>query len=145
MTAKYPAIQRPDGRWYRPRKIEAVFTYDDDQIESGVIVFGTHDINRARRLADRLVMRYDAHLVAVDPVPCWIYRSISCGSIYLYPDDKLGRAAVQFSELVETGVAGAFAYAPDAPRAALRGVETYSGKNTPTGIAEPSPMGGPTG
>lgn len=101
--SRFPAIVRPNGKVYRPRKIQAEFMVDDG-MESGVIVFGTHDLHIARRLADRLVMSYDSNVTAVDPQPCWIYRGISCGSIYFYHDEVRGRAAVQFPELVEVPV-----------------------------------------
>jgi hypothetical protein len=99
---KYPAIQRPDGRLYHPRKIKAEFFYDDG-LEAGVFVWGTHDINRARRLADQLVWSYDASIVAVNPIPTWKYRYISYGNIVYYDDVSAGRPCVEFGELVETG------------------------------------------
>jgi len=40
--AKLPAIQRPNGKLYRPRKIEAIGLGNDDEI-TRILVFGTHD------------------------------------------------------------------------------------------------------
>ena len=39
---KLPAIQRPNGKLYRPRKIAAIGLGNEDEI-THILVFGTHD------------------------------------------------------------------------------------------------------
>jgi len=46
---------RQDGRMYRPRKITAHVLTDDDDLMCGVMVTGTHDVERASGLARDLV------------------------------------------------------------------------------------------
>lgn len=105
----YPAITRPNGKVYRPRKIVAEFTFDDySSSESGVLVFGTHDIHIARRLAFNLVNSYDSSLMAVDYHQTWLYRTIRNGDIHFEYDPVFGRAAVEFRELVEVPLAQGF-------------------------------------
>jgi hypothetical protein len=133
-----PAIQRPNGKLYRPRVITSEFWVDDEEIESGVIVLGTHDFGVARYEAFKLLENWEGGgWVAVDPERRWLRKVIRRHSYMFenYPDT--GRACVWFRGLHEVGLAAAFAYAPDAPRAMLRGVEAYRGKNTPTGVTEP--------
>lgn len=47
---KLPAIERPNGQLYRPRKIQAITTGYEDEI-TGVVVFGTHDVRFAENEA----------------------------------------------------------------------------------------------
>src|ERR1035441_868114 len=49
-------IQRPNGSPYRPRRVFAQAVGEEDE---GVLVLGTHDLDRAQSLADK-VARYIA-------------------------------------------------------------------------------------
>ncbi|MEP6477834.1 MAG: hypothetical protein ABJB03_00455 [Rhodoglobus sp.] len=53
MTA-LPAITRPNGKLYRPRKVDATVTWMDDEPHS-VMVFGTHSAEVARPLAEEIL------------------------------------------------------------------------------------------
>jgi hypothetical protein len=69
------SIRRPDGRLYRPRKINGhALSYDDDDWVTGVLILGTHDVARAQVLADDCAARWVGRgFVAVRPETGW-YR-----------------------------------------------------------------------
>jgi len=50
MSNGIPAIERPNGKLYRPRKIEAVGLGNDDEI-THILIFGTHDARFAETFA----------------------------------------------------------------------------------------------
>lgn len=58
-----PPISRPNGKLYRPRKLTAQMLGDGDE-DTGVVVFGTHDIAEARRAAGVEVARFNADTYA---------------------------------------------------------------------------------
>ena len=98
-----PPIQRPDGSIYRPRKVIA-YPLDDDNCDSmtSVVVFGTHDVGRAKALADRLVAeQFDSGYVAVTPRLVWWSDGWSYGRRTFENDSEKGRAGVHFIEIVE--------------------------------------------
>jgi hypothetical protein len=95
------AIVRPSGRVYRPRKVTAEFTVDGDGIEDGVMVCGTHDIERARQLAEDHVTRWDAGMAPADPVTGWWRLGYQSSRLVWIPDEEKGRAAVQFTRIEE--------------------------------------------
>jgi hypothetical protein len=97
-----PAIKRPDGTIYRPRKITANAVTDEDEILCGVVVFGTHDIARAQPLADSYVAwQLDGRMSAVDPRTVWWRDGFACGQRSWLTDEKHGRAGVWFRDIVE--------------------------------------------
>jgi hypothetical protein len=106
---KLPPVQRPNGKMYRPRKIVALFFHDADDIEAGVVVFGTHDIPRARRLAMHLADTIG--MMAVDPELRWV-KSTMRHHDPVFEDGcpDTGRACVWFKGLVDAGII------PDSPR-----------------------------
>jgi len=97
-TAGLPPITRPNGKTYRPRKLIAQAVADcDGEDLAGVVVFGTHDAGRAKRLADRYVALYgDADMEAVNPDRVWWRDTFSWGSRRYEDDDRHGRAGVRF-------------------------------------------------
>lgn len=97
-----PAIQRPDGTLYRPRKITANAVTDDDEILCGVVVFGTHDIALAHPLADQYVAwQLDSGYVAAEPCTVWWRDGFDGGRRMWLTDEEHGRAGVFFREVVE--------------------------------------------
>jgi len=96
------AIARPDGTPYRPRRVTANAVNDEDELLSGVMVLGTHDLGRAQPLADDYVTwQLGAGYVAVDPVAGWWRDGYSSGRRCWVPDEKHGRAGVWFREITE--------------------------------------------
>lgn len=95
-------ITRPDGSIYRPRKLiaHAVTSHGDEL--TGVVVFGTHDIEVAQPLADDYVAwLIDKGHRAAGPGTVWWRDGINGGERTWVLDDKRGRAGVWFSEIVE--------------------------------------------
>jgi hypothetical protein len=93
-------IQRPNGSPYRPRRVFAQAVGEEDE---GVLVLGTHDLDRAQSLADK-VARYIAGsgFVAVKPEAGWWRDGFECGQRRWVNDEVHGRAGVLFREVVET-------------------------------------------
>lgn len=97
-------IQRPNGKLYRPRKIIAHAVADEDGATSGVIVLGTHDIERARKLADECAAAWVASgYVATSPDRGWFREGFEGGELRWLRDEERGRAGVCFREIVEAG------------------------------------------
>jgi hypothetical protein len=94
-------IERPDGRLYRPRKIVAAI-WDNEEANGryddyGVFVFGTHDVERARPLAEQAIKHFfDADLVPTEPECRWVRLGYHNGEQAYIDDPVRGRAAVQF-------------------------------------------------
>lgn len=90
-------IQRPNGRWYRPRKIVAAVwdnteTWGDD---FGVYILGTHDIEASRQFAtDSVAYFHDGGMVADKPERCWVRDGFHYGDRTWIDDPVYGRAAV---------------------------------------------------
>lgn len=96
---KLPPIRRPNGKLYRPRKITTEFFVDQDQIEEGVVVFGTHDFAVARYRAFRLAASIG--MMAVDPERRWMKMVIRRYDPMFEDYPETGRACVWFKGLVE--------------------------------------------
>lgn len=95
-----PSIVRPDGRIYRPRKIAAhlVETTDD----YAVVVTGTHDVERARDLANILVAaEIGATYRAAAPELAWLRDGMADGERAWIPDVRRGAAVVYFRQIDE--------------------------------------------
>ncbi len=95
-------ITRPNGKPYRPRKVVTEGIVDDDGVECGVVVLGTHDIDRAQVLANEYVARHvDSCDVAAGPEPGWYRLGVSSGTFRWVSDEEHGRAGVLFRQIVE--------------------------------------------
>lgn len=97
--ADLPAIIRPNGKTYRPRKV-IVEPWEIDGAaygwESGVIVFGTHDVEVAQPLADVVCKGFDPDYVAVGAKPIWYRDGYENGERVWMDDEVRGRAGVWF-------------------------------------------------
>lgn len=95
-------ISRPDGRIYRSRKVIAYAVVDEDEIVCGVMVLGTHDVGRAKPLADWLAADTTGRgFAAIDPETGWWRDGFECGRRRWVRDPEGGRAGVWFREIVE--------------------------------------------
>lgn len=92
-------IKRPNGKLYRPRRVVAYAVGEDTD---AVLVLGTHDLDRARPLADDLA-RYllGAGYAAVQPETGWWRDGMEMGERRWVTDEVRGRAGVLFREIVE--------------------------------------------
>lgn len=97
-------IMRPDGKPYRPRKVVAWPVADADEMTSGVMVLGTHDIERARKLADECAAAWaGGGCVAIEPETGWFREGYESGRLMWLRDEVRGRAGVwfRFREIAE--------------------------------------------
>lgn len=66
-------IIRPNGKVYRPRKAPSAITLDDhDGMTAFVVVFRTHDIERATELAQPLLDEYLDYRGQITPDLVWL-------------------------------------------------------------------------
>lgn len=104
---KLPAIERPNGKLYRPRKIEAITTGNEDEV-TGIVVFGTHDVrfaeNEAHHCAADYAAEYGIKLVIDGPGFKDWYGTQIAGTddggrllVIFVTDEVNGRACVRFS------------------------------------------------
>lgn len=92
-----PAVTRPNGALYRPRKIVAQPCGEEEGEIDSVYVFGTHDVERARALADRAIADWiDYGYCAGDARLTWIRDTFEGGYRRFVHDEENGRAAVRF-------------------------------------------------
>lgn len=100
MARDLPAIKRPNGKDYQPRKIIA-HSWENDTVHdssAGVVVLGTHDVERARVLADSCVKSwFGSELSAVEPEPGWYRLGYERGEPMWMEDERRGRAGVWFT------------------------------------------------
>jgi hypothetical protein len=98
-----PPIERPNGKLYRPRKVIAYGVYDADECPVGVVVFGTHDADRAGALAESFVKcdLLDSGYVPVNPSRVWWRDGFDGSARAWITDEEHGRAGVWFRELAE--------------------------------------------
>ena len=93
-------VARPDGRIYRPRKIVAC-RWDNDgynDMDCGVVVLGTHNVEAAAEEADRCVKYFfDNDLVAGSPIIGWYRDGYNEQGPAWICDDVKGRAGVMFT------------------------------------------------
>jgi hypothetical protein len=104
------AVERPNGKLYRPRKIAAQIVSDGDE-ETGVVIFGTHDLEQARQAAEQKLAAYNESLYSPPEVaqhlvgegkPVWWRAQLSHfeddSPYYVFREDpERGRAGVEFS------------------------------------------------
>ena len=96
-------VTRPDGRIYRSRKVIANAVVDGDEFLCGVMVLGTHDVARAKPLADSYAAwQLGAGYTAADPVTGWWRLGFESGGHRWLDDPVKGRAGVWFREIAET-------------------------------------------
>ena len=101
MTERPEVITRPDGRPYSPRKLVAHAVANDDEDLVGVLVLGTHDVLRARALADKYVAwQIGDDYAAVTYSTGWWRDGFEYGCRRWVPDPVRGRAGVMFEEIV---------------------------------------------
>lgn len=94
---KLPAIERPNGKTYRPRKI-VVEPIERPDGGYAVIVFGTHDVEFAWPLATTWIKaETDPQDAAGEPRVGWWRDGYIYGERTWIPDDDLGRAGVWFT------------------------------------------------
>ena len=97
MTAPLPAVERPNGKLYRPRSLAAYAFEDDHAGEPGVVVFGTHDPDRARVLALQAARAWYGAEYVIDPERVWWRDGIEHGERRWRHDTARGRAGVCFT------------------------------------------------
>lgn len=96
MTATLPAIERPNGKLYRPRRIRVTGwdnIYDHDYAWQ-VAVLGTHDVDVAREFAPQGY--HCPHLI--NPTLGWIRLGMCHGEPTWLNDEVRGAACVIFDE-----------------------------------------------
>ena len=92
-----PAIERPNGKPYRPRKISARVLSDEDGNDSSVLVTGTHDIGRALALAREVAHQYVGRdCEPSGPHQGWWRETIRRHEPYWEWDEVRGAAGVMF-------------------------------------------------
>lgn len=92
-----PPVQRPNGKWYRPRQgMKAVFYMDDDG-QDGIAILGTHDIAKARVFATEMTRWKWGYAGVCDPFQTWLRLGYNRRGEQAWIDDPVrGAAAVQF-------------------------------------------------
>jgi hypothetical protein len=91
-----PAVTRPNGKLYRPRKLHAVLLNVEDNRDEEVVVLGTHDVLTATVLAVSEVDSWDFGFEPADPVLSWYRQSIRNGDPFYEYDEIRGAACVVF-------------------------------------------------
>lgn len=93
-----PAIQRPNGKLYRPRRLRVVGwnidPYPGHDTEWQVAVLGTHDIDQARALAPQGY--FCPYLI--NPERGWVRDGMCHGERTWLHDDVNGQPCVIFDE-----------------------------------------------
>lgn len=90
-------ITRPNGKTYRSRKVTGHAVVDEDDMVVAVLVLGTHDIERARPLAEECVRLWvDGGYTAASPVTGWWRDGFQLGQRCWVDDQVRGRAGVWF-------------------------------------------------
>ena len=94
---------RPNGKPYRPRRVIAQVIGEEDE---GVLILGTHDLQRAQALADQMAAHVaGSGYVAVRPWRGWFRDGFQAGRRQWVTDEVHGRAGVCFPEIAEHGPA----------------------------------------
>jgi hypothetical protein len=108
---KLPAIERPNGKVYRPRKIDMQPLGTEDEVIS-IVVFGTHDRRYAKTMLEADLKQVcddfygDSWMTLElqdDGRAVWLRQELACFNendqpVYYFVDDPdKGRAAVRFA------------------------------------------------
>ncbi len=93
------ATIRPNGKPYRPRKVNGHAVTDENNCVVAVLVLGTHDIEQARPLAEHCAGLWEGG-TAASPVTGWWRDGMQWGQRWWVYDEVRGRAGVRF-EVVE--------------------------------------------
>ena len=107
MSNGIPAITRPNGKTYQPRKIQTITTGNEDEV-TGIVVFGTHDVRFAENEAHHYAAGYGAEngikLVIDGPgFKDWYGTRITGTTdegrplVVFVTDEVKGRACIRFS------------------------------------------------
>lgn len=88
-------IMRPNGKVYRPRKIRTE-SWDNEE-DTGVIVLGTHDVERAHLLAVEGCRYFFGCQYAINPDVDWFRQGYQYGDPMWFRDDVRGSAGVMFT------------------------------------------------
>jgi hypothetical protein len=106
-TDPLAALTRPNGRPYRPRRVAAHALADEDDILCGVLVTGTHDRERALKLARELVAaELGRDYEPVESGSGWWRDGFEGGHRCWVADDERGAAGVIFGKIVEVAFSG---------------------------------------
>ena len=90
-------VQRPNGKWYRPRKpARAELVTNDNGDEYKVIVIRTDDYEEARMLAAQEVQAWDSGYTASHPEFGWWRLGIYHGTWTWQYDDGRGAPGYMF-------------------------------------------------
>jgi hypothetical protein len=104
MADRLPVIMRPNGQPYRPRTVIAHHWEIEGHLSEsrGVVVLGTHDLDRARALAtEAIVYWFDDRLTACKPEPGWYRLALRHGEPTWIHDEVNGRAGIMFTAIEE--------------------------------------------
>jgi hypothetical protein len=94
-------VTRPNGKTYRPRKPPRAYECEDQRYGlSGVVVLGTHDIERAARLANGLL---DEPVSLYPRRREWLRDGMSSGERQWMQDEVHGAPCVVFGAWVDPG------------------------------------------
>jgi hypothetical protein len=89
-------LVRPNGKRYRPRAI-TVHPWMGRE-DCGAVVLGTHDVQRAARMAEEEVQReFDREYIATKPEPGWYRLGMCRGERRWITDEVRGAAGVYFT------------------------------------------------
>lgn len=90
-------VQRPNGKWYRPRKRARaeLLQAANDEVE-WVLVIRTDDYEEARMLAIQEVQAYDGGYTADNPKFGWWRLGIYCGNWEWQEDNVRGAPGYRF-------------------------------------------------
>lgn len=104
--SKLSAITRPNGKIYRPRKIQTITSGNEDEVTE-IIVFGTHDVqfatNEAHHHAADHLAKYRTKLAITSGGRKYWYGTEIGGSnedgkmlVFFTKNEEKGRACVKF-------------------------------------------------
>ncbi|HEY6493279.1 MAG TPA: hypothetical protein VIZ43_08405 [Trebonia sp.] len=93
-----PAIERPNGKPYRPKRVMGRLLNEATDEPTLILVTGTHDTDRAAEFARELAAYWlGSDVEPVAPMRGWWRQSIRRGDEYWTDDDVRGAAGVIFS------------------------------------------------
>jgi hypothetical protein len=95
-VSAYAPVQRPNGKWYHPRKLRAA-VIDDDYGPPFVVVLGTHNAETAQYYAQTEAERCFGSVRVADPRLVWHRKSISNNEPVWVWDSERGAAGVVFA------------------------------------------------